>query len=1205
MPALLSTSPTGREQFLKDLHGPSSSSSEATTKTSAPGSSSSSTSMEEEVPVKRAVRMVIGLSESSLNDTTNTNSNTGNSADTTDQQQQIGSDNATPQLAMPRKNRQESDGTTSTVPSVLSSMESLTMNESTSTDLHVEEDRRIDSSNSAKAAEEAIAVVGGDHHHHPRLEEDDDYDDETSWSGSGIHSVAKLYGRTKEQDKLHELYTYIVDHGKYNQQQQQEESPDRHPMREFVLVSGSVGTGKTSLAETLRKKVMVDDGGYFCVGAFDSMMQRGPMAPMVDAFAQFVSQVFDKGDEEVAIIQKRIRCMIGPDDISTLEGFLPSLTDLLAVETKNVAHCGACSEFVDQTIKTRTDNRAYTHQTMTRLMRAISRPERPVCLVLDDLQWAGGCAFEFLGPMAMDDMNDGFMYLGTTRDDVSPSSEVSKFLRHIEDGGVHITNISLGHLGLDSVEEMVNDSFLMPPEKLNSLAKFIHLNSNGNPLFLTMSMQTMQREPRLVHYDKETDVWSMNKEVADQYVSQCPIHLITKKLETYPREQQKVMSVASCLGSHATQTMIEAALQEDVDESLQTLVAKRKLVFDEKEKTYSICHNAIQEAAQNLVGQDLLPGYRLEIGLRLMRHLPPNDLDDKIFCIVSQLKAGLHLLKDQNTKYEVAAIFVKVAEKAAVTSSFDASHIALSTAYELLGPNHWDEAYDLSLVVYNYLAEVEFVVKDNERVDELLDEVFEMANVCSDMVRAYTTKVHVLGARGEAEKAISIGMCILEKLGIKMPSNPSKRNLFWALRKVEKKLKGRSNESLMRSPLMIDEKLLVGMQVLNLIFLNTFHYKVDLFPFVVLKMMKLSLKHGFSAMTSVAVSGYGSLLCFMEREQEAQRFGKLALDLVDQFDAASYRSRVYALHFGCIQPSMRPWKESLDYLKEGHRLGLGSGDTEFGMYNANLHFAFMLDDGSFSVLEVATFLKDTLELTELHGHDHQLMMMKVCSKAFFAFSDPEHDIRDHTAIDAALRDSIQHGNIFSIGMMYCFKAAMYMVTGDMERGIETLDKRRSVCDFVSGSIFESFEQYLDGLFAFGLARRETNSSRRKKLIQRGTKDMKVLQRLAMVNPEACGGKALLLEAEYDSLRKKDMVANKKYSQAIAIGQGHRAHFEVAFANQVAADHSVIDMNDPRTGRAYLEASKDAYENWGAFAFSTVLKEQLQILEEKCRFSIHC
>jgi predicted ATPase len=900
---------------------------------------------EEEVPVRRTVRMLVGLSESSL---------------PSSQHQQ--NDDATSAAAMdpPIKRRQESATSTSTSSTERTSIHSQEGLAGDLSESHASltGDVPVPSFDSIMENRSEVIVNLISASAEPRVN-DDDEDEEDDLSGSGVFSLQRLYGREDEEETLFDAYTRIV-----------RQTIPRQNL-EYVLISGGVGTGKTALADALSRKVK-SQGGFFCVGTFDQLGQRGPVQPMVDAFGQYVQQVFECGEDELKLARSRVRSMVDSKDLPSLMRIVPALRRLLGMEQQveshavdstlsNPLHVSEEGEINDPSKKN------YSHFAMMRLMRAISRPQRPVVMMLDDLQWAGSCCFEYLKSLVLDDMNDSFMFLGITRDNVDSTSAISRFLREIEDESVRITNIELDNFMPEVVQEMIDDSFAMSPEQARSLAEFLFQASCGNPFFVSSSIIMLQQEPRFLSYDKKAATWSLSEENAEAYMSSCPIHLVSKKLQVYPRDQQKVLMVVACLGSHSTQTMIEAALQEDATDPLKRLVHKGKLLYDDDEKTYTIRFNAVKTAAYNLIGEELQPAFHLEVGLRLMQYLTPEELEEKVFCVGMQLLHGISLLQDQEKKYGVAALFVRAAQKAAETFSFNASLWALRNAYDLLGPNHWDEAYELTMVIYNYLAEMEFALDDNERVDKLLEEIDDHGRNCADKRQSYLTRIHVLSVRGKPDLAIDKGICNLRCLGVKLHTDHRRLNLIWSMAKIGRKVRGKSNEMLRRLPEMTDQKQLTAMQVLNLLFLNTFLHRRELFPFVVLKMMKMSLQFGLSPMSAVAFAGYGTLLSFSGRGEEAQRFGKLALDLVERFTANSFRSRVYGLVYGCIQPAVQPWRNSIKKLMEGHELGLTTGDVEFAMFCAHLHIVFMMDDGGFTVETMIKEIRKCVDLTEAQG----------------------------------------------------------------------------------------------------------------------------------------------------------------------------------------------------------------------------------------------
>jgi predicted ATPase len=274
----------------------------------------------------------------------------------------------------------------------------------------------------------------------------------------------------------------------------------------------------------------------------------------------------------------------------------------------------------------------------------------------------------------------------------------------------------------------------MPHEQTESLAKFVFDHSNGNAYVAIECIRLLQQESRMLQYDEKSNIWSVNNDICDQLMTYCPATFMEGKLRTLPRNIHKVFMVCSCLGSNITEHLVVIALQEPVEERFKQIVKKGKLVYNESRKTYPFRHNSYQTACYDLITEELQPVLHLKIGMRLWKHLDEKEVDKKLFVMLNQLKRGATLMSDQSMRYEVAALCIRAAEKAAVLFSFPTSSDQLKFACSLLGLNHWEEAYDLSLILYNYAAEVEFSLADSYRVDYLLKEVLEHARDFSDKI---------------------------------------------------------------------------------------------------------------------------------------------------------------------------------------------------------------------------------------------------------------------------------------------------------------------------------------------------------------------------------------------------------------------------------------------------------------------------------------
>jgi predicted ATPase len=775
--------------------------------------------------------------------------------------------------------------------------------------------------------------------------------DSSESSESGLPSLVlpedKLYGRETEQASLSDVFQRIT----------QAKAPKK---LDFVLISGPSGTGKSKLAQSLQERVQAE-GGYFCSGKFDQLNQAHPLSPLVAAFNDYVQQIIAEGAESIKHVREALLREVD-SDLWIVAKVMPAIADLVGKENvMNNQYCHAMSA---------AKHGACAGNAIKKMMRAISSPEKPLVLMLDDLQWATQTPLRKLRAMVTDPLNDGVLFLATCRDDVASNSDLSSFLRELEDDEVQISNIALSNLSYPVIAEMLQDKVGLPAAESTAMSEFVFKRSDGNIFFVFEIIQFL-RDSKVLTCDKETMLWSIGALPTCQFCNHSGF--IDRKLGMLTRAEQKVLMVASCLGANVTQELMEIALHEKIEDPLALVVKKRLLVVDDNQETYSFSHDRIQAAAYSLIEDELKPAFHLEIGRRLWKHLGDKELDDDLFVVLSQLEKGTHIIRrDKAMIHEIAGLCIRAAEKSVALSSFHVASERLSMAMTLLGDNCWEEAYDLSLVLYNHAAEVEVSIGNHDRVEALLKKVLDNAKSFSDQLRAYSTQVYVLGVQGKMNLAIKTGFHVLEQLGEGEPAKFSKIGLYWNMASIGRKLRRKTNRNIRRLPHMTDPKKIAAMQILNMLFLNTFLARPDMFPFVVVKMMKLTLTDGLSAISAVAFAGYGTMMAYSGRITQGLKYGQVSLDILDDFEATAFLPRCYAFVYGLIRPQAMPWSDALEPLKLGHSVGLRTGDLEFATVNAQFHILFLVDIGQVPLPGISRRLSELRDANEMHGHQVRL-----------------------------------------------------------------------------------------------------------------------------------------------------------------------------------------------------------------------------------------
>ena len=175
----------------------------------------------------------------------------------------------------------------------------------------------------------------------------------------------KLYGRAREIETLLAAFDRIVKGG----------AP------ELVLVSGYSGIGKSSVVNELHK-VLVPPRGLFAAGKFDQYKRDIPYATLAQAFQKLVRPLLAKSDVELGHWREALREALGPNG-QLMVDLVPELKLIIGEQAP-------VPELPPQ------DAQRRFQLVFRRFLGVFARPEHPLALFLDDLQWLDAATLDLL-----------------------------------------------------------------------------------------------------------------------------------------------------------------------------------------------------------------------------------------------------------------------------------------------------------------------------------------------------------------------------------------------------------------------------------------------------------------------------------------------------------------------------------------------------------------------------------------------------------------------------------------------------------------------------------------------------------------------------------------------------------------------------------------------------------------------------------------
>ena len=395
----------------------------------------------------------------------------------------------------------------------------------------------------------------------------------------------KLYGREREIGVLLAAFDRVVAHG----------TP------ELVLVSGYSGVGKSSVVNELHK-ALVPPRGLFASGKFDQYKRDIPYTTLAQAFQTLVRQILAKSEAEVGQWRGALEDAVGPNgqlivnlipEVEFVIGKQPPVPDLPPQDAQN-----------------------RFQMVLRRFLGVFARPEHPLALFLDDLQWLDAATLELLEQLITDPDVRHVLLVGAYRNnEVSPSHPLMRTLEAIRKAGARMQEIVLAPLELDDVGRLVVDSLHCNRDSADPLAQLVHEKTGGNPFF-AIQFLTGLAEEGLLAFDADAATWisDLARIRAKGYTDNV-VDFMVAKLKRLSDTTQQALKQLACLGNVAeiaTLTLVRGISEEGIHTALWE--AARTGLILRLDRSYAFLHDRVQEAAYALIPEDERAAAHLQIG---------------------------------------------------------------------------------------------------------------------------------------------------------------------------------------------------------------------------------------------------------------------------------------------------------------------------------------------------------------------------------------------------------------------------------------------------------------------------------------------------------------------------------------------------------------------------------------------------------------
>lgn len=942
----------------------------------------------------------------------------------------------------------------------------------------------------------------------------------------------------------------------------------------LALVAGEPGAGKSRLVGEIRRPI-VEREGTFVSGKFDQFKRDVPFASLAQALRSLAQQLLAETPDRLEPMRARLRTALGPNaavladlipEIDQLLGPLSAPPELGPIEAQNRFQV-ALGGFVE----------------------VFCRPDHPLCLVLDDLQWADAATLMWLEKtLARDDAHHFFLVGAYRHGEVPAGHPLLTTVARLERRRVPVEWLEIRPLQAETVDLLVAEALLSAPADARPLSRLVYRKTHGNPFFVMQCLESFE-ESGAISYDATARHFAVDLSRAEQApIAENVVDFMVDRLRRLPENTQSALRVGACLGNafalgalRGVTGLSEAEAHDALEPAIEEgLILPRDAVRESEDAIFVFLHDRVQQAAYALTPESERQALHLSLGRSILADMSAPETDDRLFDALGHIAAAADAVTDPAERQRLAAHFLTGAERARRSTAYEPGlHFA---GRGLLLTEGADAPRGLRRMLFLERAELSHLTGDDAAAEQGFQSALGLAETPMERVGIRERQVHFHTNRADFQAAYDTGRAAVAELGFKLPAGFVPPLFVKDLLRALWRLRGRSIEKLSDLPVVSEPKAAAALRLIGALLKSAYQIRPELCVHNATLGVLLSLRHGNAKESAISYLVFGGIFLggIAGRHARGHAFGKLALGLVEKLHNPWLRAEVQFVR-GYFATS---WLEPAKSAEQTWRLAWHSGVDVGDFFHAGcaasgiVQSLFMrgapLDEVQAEIERFMPFLQ-RIGNRENTG---TLRGIRQCVEVLRAEEDayPGFDLEgfDTAAYEA---DLATWGSRHFAHHWFVDKAAVQVLYGEVEAARVTLSQAEPLLKDSTGMLHG-----VEHLFWAGLV--DALTPLLPGVPKRLAAAEKRFAALAKQNPANFEAKAMLLRAEVLRRRGQAAEAAFAYERAAIRGAADALYPVEALAQERAAD---LHLAAGRRSMARYAVSEAIYalKRWGATALA--------------------
>ena len=955
---------------------------------------------------------------------------------------------------------------------------------------------------------------------------------------------------------------------------------------QWVRISGPSGVGKSSLVREVYGPITAQQG-IFIEGKFDPLQRNIPYYGWQQALTQFVAYLLTEPQEETAVWRDKILAAVGENG-QLLTDLIPNLRYLLG-EQPNVSTLSGTEAL----------NRF--RYTFTHFLRAIATPKHPICLFLDDLQWADTASLALLSHILQAQLPFILIVAAYRDNEVDAGHPLSKSLKTLHGNGINDHHLSIRNLSLSQVTDIIVDTIGDGTETAE-FAALVHQKTEGNAFFVKAFLQTLYEKQLLQFEPPRNWYWSLDA-IRQLTATDNVVNLLTKKIKTLPTTTQSLLQLAACIGTQfdvVTLATIADITPIQAQTQLQPALLADMLIPSQQGKdvlaSYRFAHDRIHGAIYESISPANQQQYHWHIGNLLWDATLAQERSERPFTILNQWFFALDLITEETDRIRLVELSLVAGETAKASTAYSAAYDYLHTVGQLWAvenPIRWQTNYNLTLTLASAIADAAFLSSHIPEALIIIEIILQQASTFLDTVPALETKIKIYTAQNDFIRAIEIGTQSLAQLGILFPKTFTQADVDAALAETAVLFRNKTTSELMNLPEVSDPQQLAIAQILTTLRIPLYYTQPRQNIYFITQQINLMLQHGYSTDAGIIFANYAQHLFATNKNiNVAWQYIELALHLAEKFQAKINRAFTMLVVYSFLNHWLFPLRESLPALQEANRLALTSGNFVIALFAGSNHCFHAYAAGmklAYVEQQITVFRQEQEQLNLVNispvnriYHQFILNLMGQSDDPCLLTGMVYHE-------DELFQSTQSSPNTVHLSIFATAKLTLSYLFGKPEQALQYATMAEPHLARSPGSMRTPLLHFYGALAQLAL-HANCSPEEQASLLHQVAQSQAKMKRWATDAPMNFVHKWHLVEAERCRVNEQIGQAREHYDLAIKLAEQHGYTHVAALAAELAGSFYLAREQDD-LAEFYLRKSSRLYGDWGAAAKVQQLAEQ--------------